>query len=892
VRSGVFGAALARSSLGCVASAMLACSAVAAASAQGLPAADARGPLRRPARLEVRGAAVEAALQQLRVRSGVALAFSPTLLSGAGPVSCSCAGATVAQALDSILSGTGLEYLESGDRVILRPASRPPGDERLSSATPVRRSSGVLIVEVRGARDSLPVAGAEILVSGRVGSVLTDASGRGYLALAAGSYGLLVRALAFAPRQLRDIAVAMGEARTETLFLEAVPLELSEVVVTPGTYGVLREERITPQLAPTREEVQALPHFGEDIYRAVNRLPGITTANDVSAKFQIRGAPSDQTLVLLDGLALYEPFHLKDVDGVFSIIDVESVSEVELIAGGFPAQYGDRMGGVFTMQTATPTRTVTTLGASLSNLTFKSQGSVAGGRGAWLAAARRGFLDILLDITGVKEATSPRYYDAFAKVQYQLGTGHLLSAHVLHAGDDLSVRESDGTSLDSHWSSSYAWLSWRADFGAALSAQTVLSAGRVTRNRVAWDTGDEGERVLSVNDREEFDFLGLKQDWSLRVWPNWLVKWGFDARRGSAEYDYLRWSRTRLWNSTDPSAPLFTDVYDTVAVATEPEGRDVGLYVANRVRPVEPLTVELGMRYERLSYTGDGDLLAPRANLSLALTPRTTLRGAWGAYYQPQGLAELQVMDGDSAFCPAQRSEHRIVGLERRLADGLLLRVEAYQRRISHPRPEYRDPAPVPKPVPEEDACCDRMRVAPTRGRAGGIELLLKRDARGPVAWALGYALAVAEDEIGGRWVPRPQDQRHTVHAEIAWEPDPRWSLSWAWLYHSPWPTTEERLDLVTLIDGSRSVRRTWGPLNSGRLPSYHRMDLRVSRHIALGRGRLSVFLDVFNVYNRHNAVAIRNDDVRVTTGGQLEYTRVVEAPIGILPTIGARWDF
>jgi hypothetical protein len=271
--------------------------------------------------------------------------------------------------------------------------------------------------------------------------------------------------------------------------------------------------------------------------------------------------------------------------------------------------------------------------------------------------------------------------------------------------------------------------------------------------------------------------------------------------------------------------------------------------------------------------------------------PRTTLRGAWGLYRQAQGLAELQVIDGDSRFYPAQRAEHRIVGLEHRLTDGLVLRAEAYQRRIAQPRPEYRRLAALVQEVPEEDPE-QRVRVAPSRGRARGVELLVKHDGGGPVTWSAGYALAATEDEVGGRWVPRPQDQRHTLHAEVAWRPSPGWSLSWAWQYHSPWPATERRFTVDTLVNGAQTVTASWGPLNAERLPAYHRMDLRVSRHIPLGRGRLSLFLDVFNVYNRRNPVAYDYAVEAVTPGGRVTVSRRTEAPIGILPTLGARWDF
>ena len=774
--------------------------------------------------------------------------------------------------------------------------SRGAGGAAHGSAGVARHSApeasallGTLVVVVRSAADSQAIVGAEIGVAGRMARVRTDERGRGALRLAAGTYVLVVRALGYAPARLPGVAVADGASRTVSVELTPAPVALDEVVVTPGTYGLLGDDPAAPGVVMTRVEVETAPHTGEDIYRAVNRLPGVSSG-DIGAKLEVRGSPSDQLLVQLDGLELHEPFHLKDVDGgIFSIIDVDNIGGVDLVSSGFPADYGDRMGGVFSMRTITPQRNSTAVGASLQNVTLRSQGLFASGRGAWVAGARRGFLDFLLDLVEEDEPISPSYYDAFAKVQYQVAAGHLLSAHVLHAGDQLSAEEDDGTTIASDWSSSYAWLNWDAAFGSALSARAVLSAGRVSRSRDGRDFRADTIPILDIRDRGTFESFGLKQDWSLQAGGRWLVKWGLDLRHGRATYDYRLWRSQWVPNLTNPAGPAFVERISADTLALRPSGDEIGAYVANRLRPVNALTLEVGLRYDRQSHTDEGTL-APRVNLALDVATRTTLRGAWGTYYQSQGLGDLQIADLDTTFYRAQRSEHRVVGLEHRLAGGTVLRLEAYERLIAHPRPEYRSLEPIVELVPEEDPG-DRVRLAPTRGRARGVELLARRDVGGRLAWSASYALASAEDEFEGRWVPRPHDQRHTVRAELAYRPSHRWSVTWAWQYHSAWPITEHSFVLGTTATGVMYPIDTWGSLNGSHLPAYHRMDARLTRHFTVGRGRLSVFLDVFNAYNHRNVFAYQAYPAQVV-GNRVYTHRDVKDALGLLPTLGARWEF
>ncbi len=73
------------------------------------------------------------------------------------------------------------------------------------------------------------------------------------------------------------------------------------------------------------------------------------------------------------------------------------------------------------------------------------------------------------------------------------------------------------------------------------------------------------------------------------------------------------------------------------------------------------------------------------------------------------------------------------------------------------------------------------------------------------------------------------------------------------------------------------------------RLPSYQRLDIRATRAFQVGRGKLSVFLDVFNVFNRTN---LRSFDYGVSLPAGSVVPRTGETGFPILPSFGFTWEF
>jgi hypothetical protein len=235
--------------------------------------------------------------------------------------------------------------------------------------------SGTLVGRVLAVPDSQPVADAMVRVDGRSDTESVDGRGRFALTLPPGVYGLRVAAFGFVPAELSDVRVSLADTSRVTVLLQRQPFELATVVVSPSAFGITEEAAVSAQTL-TRREVEASPHMGADLFRAMNRLPGIAT-HDVSAKLRVRGGPDDQVLTLLDGLELYEPYHMKYWDGSLSVVDPDAVGNVELLTGGFSAEYGDRLTGVLSMRSVTPAPQLeTALGVSTTNATLQSSGGI------------------------------------------------------------------------------------------------------------------------------------------------------------------------------------------------------------------------------------------------------------------------------------------------------------------------------------------------------------------------------------------------------------------------------------------------------------------------------------------------------------------------------------
>ena len=118
------------------------------------------------------------------------------------------------------------------------------------------------------------------------------------------------------------------------------PVQLDEIVVTPGRFAI--DDGTPSKLSLSKQRIEQFPLVDNDVMRAAHIFPGVV-ASDYSARFSVRGGEKDDILVRLDGMELFNPYHLQDFGGAVSLVGLDLIQRVELLMGGFPAEYGDKM---------------------------------------------------------------------------------------------------------------------------------------------------------------------------------------------------------------------------------------------------------------------------------------------------------------------------------------------------------------------------------------------------------------------------------------------------------------------------------------------------------------------------------------------------------------------
>ena len=768
-----------------------------------------------------------------------------------------------------------------------------------------KQNSGKIEGIITDSKTGSPIVGTTVYLADKFGGTIADENGRFLIQnLDSGIYALRIGHVGYETIRIDSVVVKGGTTTTVNVMLVEKPHELRGITVTPGRFSIMGTEATASQ-SLTRRELETTPQAGEDLNRAVSRLPGVV-AEDMSSRFIVRGGEFDEVLVTLDGLQIYEPFHLKDfMGGLFSAINASAIEGVDLLTGGYTAQYGDRSSGVFNINTHRPPTGLkkVSAGVSFMNAHFMTEGTFAGNRGSWLLSGRRGYLDVLLKIAGEDENLKPVYYDFIGKLQYQLGNKHVFSTHFLHAGDRLRVisdEDNDADTIITSYDNSYGWFNLKSVLNHRLMGNTILSIGQVTHNRhgrAFWAYQQLTEGM--INDEGNFTVIGFKSEWDYEVSGRYLLKAGIDIRSLSADYNYL--FVDQIYAATDSTVIL--ERIDTIQTNLQPSGNQVGAYLSHRFQVGDPLTLEFGGRFDSHSYTGD-EKYSPRINMACRLGENTTLRGGWGYYYQAQRIDELSPGDRITSFQEAEKAEHKTLGLEHDFGTGVKLRIEAYHKKYSDLRPELRNSFDRLTGFPEYEN--DRAIFYRGGATSRGLELFLRREKGSKFTWMLSYALAEVEDAVdsvrfknvsdpGGtvivynRSFPNTFDQRHTFYLDMSYRPNLKWQFNVAVSMHSGWPYTGVELRSGDLGDGQISYWINAGERLARRFPSYSRIDIRLNRYFDVWGGRLTAFLEVINVLDKEN---VRGYDysIRFNSAGPFLYQET-ETNFSRLPILGVSYS-
>ena len=219
-----------------------------------------------------------------------------------------------------------------------------------------------------------PIPFANVLLKGSILGGTTD--GNGFFQISnvpAGNYTLFVSFIGYDSVEM-TVNVAASEISYKSFYLSESTQNLETVEISAR-----REERRTTaavsKITVTQKDIKALPSTGgePDIAQYLTVIPGVLTTGDQGGQIYIRGGSPSQNKILLDGMTIYSPFHSI---GFFSVFETETIRSVDVLTGGFNAEYGGRISAVVDLKTREGNKT--RLAGLVSGSPFQAKALIEG----------------------------------------------------------------------------------------------------------------------------------------------------------------------------------------------------------------------------------------------------------------------------------------------------------------------------------------------------------------------------------------------------------------------------------------------------------------------------------------------------------------------------------
>ena len=185
---------------------------------------------------------------------------------------------------------------------------------------------------------------------------------RGYYELTLLSDTTWMLHFSFVGYEQRHTAVRLrkGEKRKLDMVLKSTAMVLPDAVIS---------DRATDASSLTRlnaKQATLLPSMGGGVETLIKTLPGVVSNNELSSQYRVRGGNFDENLIYVNGIEIYRPFLVGSgqQEGL-SFVNPEMVENVKFSAGGYDAQYGDKMSSVLDITYKRPQAFEASLSASL-----------------------------------------------------------------------------------------------------------------------------------------------------------------------------------------------------------------------------------------------------------------------------------------------------------------------------------------------------------------------------------------------------------------------------------------------------------------------------------------------------------------------------------------------
>ena len=262
---------------------------------------------------------------------------------------------------------------------------------------------------------SLPIDLANVSVSGTAIGVTTDAKGRYELHLPADTtLTVSFSFIGYQPVQ-REVRLKAGEKRKLDATLVSTATSLPDAVISDRAIDASSLTRLNPRQATL------LPSMGGGVENLLKTLPGVISNNELSSQYTVRGGNFDENLIYVNGIEIYRPFLVGSgqQEGL-SFVNSRLVNNIEFSAGGFAAEYGDKMSSVLDVTYKKPRETAASLALSLLGAEGHVEGVIGKDKFSYLLGARYKNTAIALNMLSTKGSYRPNFTDVQTLLNYKI----------------------------------------------------------------------------------------------------------------------------------------------------------------------------------------------------------------------------------------------------------------------------------------------------------------------------------------------------------------------------------------------------------------------------------------------------------------------------------------
>ena len=683
-----------------------------------------------------------------------------------------------------------------------------------------------------------------------------------------------------------SVSVEAGETSTQNLYLSEAGVDLEDFEVIDER---LRREQIRiGEVDIEPAEIDRVPAIGgeHDLAQYLQIIPGVTFSGDQGGQLYIRGGTPVQNKVLMDGMTVYNPFHSI---GLFSVFDVDAVENIEVMTGGFGAEYGGRTSSVIDISMREGNRmrhkgifSITPfVGKALLEGPIIPRDQGEGYSLSYIFSTRGSYLEktspVLYPYAGDEDEGLPyNFLDAFGKITFDSEAGNKVSLYGFNFADRVNFDGATNFKWDSY--------GFGTDFMFVPSAGSTIIDGGLSFSsyEVEQQEGDDEPRYSMVD--------GFEADFNLTYYLDYdRIEYGFDVRGFSTDFAFSNAAGRRV------NQAQFTS--------------EAGIY-GHYHKIWRNWVFDPGLRIHYYASLGDAQF-EPRLSAQYNFTNwlRANMSGGWYSQNLISTTSDRDVVNLFDGFLSApntlpsdfggetirsrlQKSRHILAGIEADLWAHTTISVEGYYKDFNQLINMYRNKIFDNRPEFSHRPIHERTDFIREEGSAYGLDFKVLFDQRPWYVWAV-YSLGYIDRYDGLQEYNPHWDRRHNVDllAGYRFGSDDSWEINARFNFGTGFPFTKtkgfyERLTFdegaaTEYIEESGELGIIYSDLNTGRLPDYHRLDMNLRKTFNFQDNRkLEVTGSVTNVYNRNNVFYF----------DRVSHERVDQLPI--MPSLGLTYSY